>query len=320
MSTDLTNKKYDELREPWMTFLTPAYNRASTLPRCYESMKRMRRPKDADGNYVEFEWVIVDDGSADDTRAVVSRWIDENIVPIRYHYQPNGGKHKACNVGVELSRATMLAHLDSDDTFLPETLQVFRDSWLAIPEERRAHFRGVTARCINPETGEMEGTPCPRQPYYVNSQEMRLKDKVKGEMCGFNRVDVLKEYPFPELKEKTSFFPESVVWYSMGEKYLESVVDVPLREYYRDTDNSITGKNVKRSAANYYLWQYEVNHLFLKYVRHSPKEMIKAVVGISMDGFITGRSIKQVLGDVKPAVCKALVALFMPAGWLLSKR
>ena len=317
---DFCNKKYEELSSPWLTFFTPAYNRADTLPRCYESLKNMRRPVDADGNEVQFDWIIVDDGSEDDTRAVVRGMVDENIIPIRYYYQPNQGKHVASNMGVKLTRAQMLAQLDSDDAYFPEAMQVFWDEWHSIPAERRHEFRGVTARCMDPATGRLEGTGCPCQPYYVRTQDMRLRDGVKGDMCGFNRVDVLRKYPYPVLEEKTSFYPESVLWYTIGEKYLESVVDVPLYKYFHDTTNSITGKNVRRSAANYYLWKYEVNHLFLKYVRHSPKEMMKAVVGISMDGFVTGRSISRILADVKPGVCKALVALFMPAGWILSKR
>lgn len=317
---DFCNKKYEELTSPWLTFFTPAYNRADTLPRCYESLKQIRHPVDAEGREVLFDWVIVDDGSEDDTRAVVRRMMEENIIPIRYYYQPNQGKHMADNMGVKLARTTMLAHLDSDDAYLPETMQVFWDEWHAIPADRRHEFRGVTVRCLDPDTGRLEGTRCPRQPYYVRTQDLRLRDRVKGEMRGFNRVEVLREYPYPVLEVKTSFYPESVLWYTIGEKYLESVVDVPVYKYFHDTSNAITGKNVRRSAANYHLWKYEVNRLFLKYVRHSPKEMFKAIVGMSMDGFVTNRSMSTVLGDVEPVLCKVLVAVFMPVGWLLSRR
>lgn len=316
---DIHNKKYEETRLPWLTFFTPTYNRRNTLPRCYESIRNIQHPIDKFGNDVEFEWLIVDDGSEDGTCDLVKEWIDENIVPIRYYYQPNSGKHVASNVGADLARAPMLVNMDSDDAFLPETLKVFWDGWHSIPENIRHEFRGVTARCIDPQTGKMVGTLTPFQPYYVHTQDMRFKDKVEGEMCGFNRVDVLKEFPFPVFDEKTNFCPESIVWYSMGEKYKEYVVDIPVREYYHDTDNAITGKNIKRSSANYYLWKYEVNNLFLNYVRYAPKEMFKAVVGMSMDGFNSGRNIVSILSDVKSKRCKLIVAAFMPAGWILSK-
>lgn len=319
MTKDICNKKYEELKAPWMTFFTPTYNREKTLPRCYESLKKMELPVEADGRKVEFEWLIVDDGSQDNTFSLVSGWIEENLIPIRYYYQPNSGKHVASNVSAELSRAEMLTGMDSDDSFLPETLKVFREGWLSIPEDIRPEFRGVTARCIDPETGKMVGTPSPSQPYYVHTQDMRFKDKVTGEMCGFNRVDVLREFPFPVFEEKTSFCPESIVWYSMGEKYKESVIDIPVREYFHDTDNALTGKNTRRSAANYYLWKYEVNSLVLKYLRYAPKDMLKAIVGMSMDGFISGRSIRSILRDVKSKRCKVAVAAFIPAGWVLSK-
>lgn len=317
---DFFNQKYAELKGPWMTFFTPSYNRRNTLPRCYECLKDMKEVRDGNGTPITFEWLIIDDGSSDDTKSLVKEWIEENLIPIRYIYQENRGKHVAVNRGVELARAPMFIVLDSDDAYVPESLQVLWDAWNSIPEGERHKFRAVTARCLDPDTGKMIGTPLPRRPYYVFTPDMRLKDKVKGEMCGFNRVDVLKEFPYPDNGDKMSFFPEGVRWYTLGQKYMEYVIDVPLRKYYRDTDNALTGKNVRRSSANYYLWEYEVNNLFLKYVRYSPVEMFKAVVGMSMDGFVTKRSVATILRDVKHPLCKALVGLFMPVGYALSKR
>ena len=317
--TDISNQKYKELNNPWMTFLTPTFNRRSTLPRCYESLKKMNPVKDADGNEIRFEWIIVDDGSSDDTRSLVESWLDENIIPIRYTYQQNKGKHVACINGLSITRSTMVTILDSDDSYLSNSLQVFWDSWNSIPIDMRHRFCSVTFRTLDPETGRINGNPLPRQPYYVKTTDMRLKDKIKGEMGGFNVVSILKKY-MTFTDHNLNFLPESIIWYSMSNDYLESVVDIPLRLYYHDTENSLTGKNTKRSAANYYLWQYIVNNLFLKYVRYSPKEMFKGIVGMSMDGFATNRSIKKIIADANHPLCKVLVALFMPVGYILSKR
>lgn len=317
---DLTNKKYHSLNDVWMTFFTATYNRAGTLPRCYECMKKMRVPVDESGKRVEFEWVIVDDGSEDNTRQLVEGWIEEDIVPVRYHYQPNQGKHVASNVGAMMARGEMIMNMDSDDTYFPESVEVFYKSWMDIPQEIRHGFRGVTARCVDPDTGETVGTPLPEHPYYVSTADMRLRDKVKGEMCGFNRTQIMRENPFPTFAEHTSYCPESILWLELSKRYKESVIDVPLREYYHDTNNAITGRSTNRSRANYHLWKYELNNVVLRYLRYSPKEMMKAVVGLSMDGFRTGRSVKTMLADVKPLAAKALVMAFIPVGWILSRR
>lgn len=303
-----------------MTFFTATYNRAATLPRCYECLLQMRPALRPDGSRLDLEWVIVDDGSSDGTRELVERWVKENKLAIIYRYQPNQGKHVASNVGAQMARGQMITNMDSDDTFMPEALEVFARAWEEIPAERRSEFRGVTARCLDPETGRLVGTPLPRQPYYVSTAEMRYKDKVKGEMCGCNRTDIMRENPFPVFEEHTSFCPESILWLDLGKRYKESVIDVPLRHYYHDTGNALTGRSHNRSLANYHLWKYELNNIVLKYLRYSPREMMKAVVGITMDGLRTGRSLSRIMSDVKPAGAKLLVALFMPAGWLLSRR
>lgn len=100
---------------------------------------------------------------------------------------------------------------------------------------------------------------------------------------------------------------------------MESIIDKPVRRYFRDASNSITtARSVNRSAANYYLWKYEVNNIVGKYLFSSPKDMAKALVGISMDGFLTSRSVRNILGDVDKLSMKLLVTALMPFGFILS--
>ncbi|MCM1449446.1 MAG: glycosyltransferase family 2 protein [Clostridiales bacterium] len=304
-----------------MTFFTPTYNRRSTLSRVYESLVAMRLPQGIDNKPVEFEWLIIDDGSSDDTKSLVAAWCQENLIPIRYFHQPNQGKHIATNSAVDVAIGEMFTIIDSDDRLYDNALTVFYNEWQSIPVDERTKIKGVTGRCLDPATGKLCGTPLPRQPYRESSQDMRLRDHVKGEMIGFNRLDIMKEFSFPVMEEKTSFCPESIVWFEMGKKYKESVVDIPLREYFNDTSNALTnGGSSRRAIANYYLWQWEVNNLFNKYWRYSPKDMFKAVVGVTMDGFRTGRSLKTILNGIDKAGNKIIVALFSPAGYILSKR
>lgn len=303
-----------------MTFFTPTYNRRKTIHRVYESMIAMKRPIGIGDNPVEFEWIIVDDGSQDDTRSLVAEWCDENLIPIRYYYQPNQGKHVATNLGVSQARGEMFTSIDSDDRIYDNALTVFYNEWFAIPEDIRPQFKGVVGRCVDPSTGKLHGSPLPYSPYHAHPQDIRFKDHVKGEMIGFNRLDVMKEFPFPTLRERTSFCPESIIWYSMGQKYKDCFVEIPLRDYFNDTTNALTGGgSSKRATANYYLWKWEVNNLVNKYWCFSPKDMLKAIVGVSMDGFRTGRSLKEILNGINNQGHKLIVTLLSPAGYILSK-
>ncbi len=75
--------------EPLLTVFTPAYNRAYTLQKCYESLKSQTNQS--------FKWLIIDDGSSDDTKELVSQWMAEGLLDITYHYQENQGMHGAHN-------------------------------------------------------------------------------------------------------------------------------------------------------------------------------------------------------------------------------
>lgn len=95
-----------------VVILTPTFNRAHTLTRLYESLKEQ-----SDG---KFDWVIIDDGSTDDTKSLIDKMIGENLLNIRYVFQENGGKARALNKGfLHCSYASVFMVVDSDDYLLP---------------------------------------------------------------------------------------------------------------------------------------------------------------------------------------------------------
>src|SRR2546423_7881993 len=103
---------------PLFTVFTPTYNRAHTLLRVYESLKKQ--------TFDDFEWLIVDDGSTDDTPTLVKQWISDGILTIRYVFQENAGKHVCINVATKLARGRYIATIDSDDWYVPTALETFR--------------------------------------------------------------------------------------------------------------------------------------------------------------------------------------------------
>ena len=95
-----------------LTVFTPTYNRVELLSRCYESMKRQTSKN--------FIWMIIDDGSTDDTASVVSNWIKESSdFSIEYYYKDNGGLHTAYNEAIKHIKTKLCVCIDSDD-FMPD--------------------------------------------------------------------------------------------------------------------------------------------------------------------------------------------------------
>lgn len=95
-----------ENHELLVTVITPTYNRAYTLERLYNSLKNQTCKL--------FEWIIVDDGSADKTRALVENFSREKAIEIRYFYKENGGKHTALNLAMKFVRTPLTIIVDSD--------------------------------------------------------------------------------------------------------------------------------------------------------------------------------------------------------------
>lgn len=296
-----------------MTVFTPAYQREATMPRLYESLLRNKEVCGGD----LFEWVIVNDGSTDGTEELVRRWCDEDRLPIRYFYQENRGKHIATNFAVSVSESEVFLTMDSDDVMLPDAVVSFYQEWQTIPDKE--NYKGVVLRCIDDLTGEITGRPLPVSPLDVYTPDLRFKYHISGENFGFTRTDLMRAFPFPELTSDTRFCPENIVWFEIGKKYLERVVDRPGRIYFHDTDNALTAKSHNRASANYYWWLYGVNNL-LKYFIYDPKQIMAFLVGISRDGLIIGKKPHQILNDVRGWYRKCLVLLLMPAGWILSVR
>lgn len=308
------SQKSEKVRECSLSIFTPTFNRKDFIPRTYKSIKNLNLPV-INGKNICIEWIIVDDGSEDGTEELGKKWCVENILPIRYYKQKNQGKHVAMNFAVMHAKGKFYITIDSDDTILPDALHVFFDTWNSIINP--SLFCGVSARCQD-SAGHIVGSLVTHDPLDVSFTDLRMKYRIKGEMLEMYRTDILRQYPFPTYDHRMRFCPEAIVWHEMAKKYLLRVTNKAVRTYFYDSDDSlIKGKSISRSVSNYYLWRYIVNNLF-KYAKYNSMEFLKACVGMSMDGFVSGKNIKTILSDCKRYWLKIIVLFFMPIGKLLS--
>jgi len=190
------------------TVFTPSYNRAHLLPRVYESLEKQ--------SFRDFEWLIVDDGSKDNTAEVVKGLQAKASFPVRYVVKPNGGKPTAVNRGAKEAEGYLLAILDSDDWYVPETLERFLHHWQSIPENARSGFVGVTGLCCFP-SGELIGTRFPKDVFDSDAIDLRYRHKVSGEKSGMLSTEILRKYPYPEDLGK--YVSESLVWNRIAKNY-----------------------------------------------------------------------------------------------------
>ncbi|HMF19273.1 MAG TPA: glycosyltransferase family A protein [Gemmataceae bacterium] len=196
------------------TVLTATYNRAHTLEATYQSLYAQ--------TFRDFEWVIVDDGSIDGTREMVSSW--KPFFPIRYTWKPNRGKHTAINLGVEQAAGEFIAVVDSDDRLVPHALERLHNRWQQIPNPER--FSSLVGLCCA-DDGSVFGGRLAQD--YVDV--FRLKDALTqighGDRWGITRADVFKQFRYPELNNER-FVLEGLVWNRILKKYAARFFNEPL--------------------------------------------------------------------------------------------
>lgn len=190
-----------------LSVLTPTYNRAHTLINCYKSLCN-QTDKD-------FEWLIVDDGSTDQTKTLISNWQQQAKFTIRYIFKKNGGKHTALNIGFQHIDSELTIILDSDDLLTRDAVETIRNSWPAYRATKDlcgiAFLRGF-------DQNNVIGDKFPQDLFISNHIECRSNMNVSGDKSEVFLTSVLKEYLFPEIAGE-SFIGEGLAWNRMAQKY-----------------------------------------------------------------------------------------------------
>jgi glycosyl transferase cpsO len=190
-----------------ITVFTPTYNREQLLSRLFTSLQEQ--------SFKDFEWLIVDDGSTDNTHDVVVKFVEEGIVPIKYVFKRNGGKHRAINEGVKHAKGELFFIVDSDDMLPPDALKRVAEVYQQIKDDR--DFGGVAGVDAYPD-GRIVGSGLSAPVIDCNSIDIRSKYHVVGDLSEVFRTDVMREFPFPEI-EGEKFCPEVLVWNRIARKY-----------------------------------------------------------------------------------------------------
>ena len=139
------------MAEKTLTVFTPTFNRRELLTRCYESMCRQTNK--------DFVWMIVDDGSTDDTKKFADEWKKNSDLEIRYIYKDNGGLHTAYNVAIENIDTELCVCIDSDDFMPDNAVELILNFWDKYGSDE---YAGIVGLDFNLD-GKVIGDPLPNQ-------------------------------------------------------------------------------------------------------------------------------------------------------------
>jgi glycosyltransferase involved in cell wall biosynthesis len=185
-----------------MTIFTATYNRGQYLKKIYNSLLSQVA--------YDFEWLIVDDGSTDQTKNIVDSFISESRISIRYYYQTNQGKHIAFNKGIDLAKGDFFICVDSDDNLTDKAISVINDS---IAKLQPNNIGVVYPQSLNYENDKYKWSNIDKNEIDI----IDLKEKYRIiESAILIRTKILKKYHFPEFKnddgKKEKFCSEGLLF------------------------------------------------------------------------------------------------------------
>ena len=275
-----------------LTIFTPAYNRAHTLERTYKSLCRQ--------TCQDFVWLIVDDGSTDDTRAVVSAWIQEGIIDIKYVYQENQGMHGAHNAAYRNITTELNTCIDSDDWMPDDAVAKIIDFWRQNGSDEYAGLVGLDMT----EDGQIIGTAftSPR----VNMTQY-YDDGGRGDKKLVFRTDVIKKYPEYPLFAGEKYVSLASKYFMIDQDYDVLTLNEPLVivEYQQDGSSL----NMWRQY-----WKNPKGFLYdRKLVLSSKPKLLKRFKYCIH--YISSKLIAKEYNIISDSPCKVSTLLMLPVGF-----
>jgi len=289
---------------------TPTYNRAETLGRTYKSLCKQ--------TYKDFWWLIVDDGSSDNTKEIVSQWTDENKIKIKYIYKENGGKHTAFLTAKPLLSGKYYICIDSDDELTPNALEVFCKTWETIENEGKANEIAL----VKAQTTEfyklidkkplLRGLDCLDMSYLDYSIKYDRREEC---ITSIRMTELSKCFDIQTLDkiwygDKIKYYGESVLWARAGRFFKTRYISDVLRIRY---DNTISLTRNSSSKDYNHLYAYMVttkyfcseNYDYL--MKYRKMRTIKSIIIYSIMGLLLDIPIKELSKELKITFLKNLM-------------
>lgn len=207
-----------------LTVFTPAYNRSHTLNKCYESLKRQ--------TCKDFKWLIIDDGSTDNTKELVECWKNENNdFEIKYIYQKNQGMHGAHNTAYENIDTELNICIDSDDYLTDFAIEEIKNHWNKVKCDNLSGIIGLDSY----KDGKIIGDKFPENMKTTTVFDFYYNKRLTGDKKIVYRTELTKMYPYP-IFEGEKYVGLAYKYYKLDEKYELSTLNKVLCvvEYLED--------------------------------------------------------------------------------------
>jgi len=285
----------------FLTVFTPAYNRAGTIKRTYQSLLNQDNK--------DFIWLVIDDGSVDNTGELVKGWMKEdNGFEIQYIYKQNGGMHTAHNTAYENIHTELNVCIDSDDALAPGAVSSIYHKWQEVKDKGYAGIIGLDA---DMNTGEVIGTGFPE-----GMKETTLTGFYaaggKGDKKLVYRTDVINKYPAYPVFEGEKYVALAYKYRLIDQDYKLAVLNKVLCnvEYQPDGSSATMYQQYVKNPKGFAFWR----KVCMQYPESKKRLLIDCMHYVAESKLAGNKHY------IQESPRKALTVLMTPAGSLLFKK
>lgn len=250
------------------SIFTPCFNGAKTIHRVFESLKK--------STYRNFEWIIVNDGSGDNSGDVIISLLNSVDWDITYiNWEKNRGKHIAWNEAAKIAKGEIFITIDCDDAFVPQALSFFNKKWNLFYNDKS--ISGINVLCEDAITEEISGTKFPYDGIRSNYRDLYSIYNTRGDKWESYRTEYIKMFPFPTIP--ANYYTECFLHYLFSENYSTINYNIVLRKYYCE-HNSLTHTKVEKINNLYMIIHYQRWHIpkeFFYLLRNNSRELARCI-------------------------------------------
>lgn len=224
----------------FLSIITPTFNRASYLQRVYNSLISQTD--------FDFEWILYDDGSSDNTREVVKDFYNDKF-SIRYYYHENIGFTFTLYEGIKLARGEYFVVICSDDVFPSEGIQLYKHCSFYTQDD---YYGGFFLLGADIHTGKVVGNLYPKDMMECSYIDELLKYKLVGDKQRVYKTKIFINYNF-RMFDQEYYVPEAVFTLEISQsfkfmafneigyffEYLEDGITHNSNKIYRDNPNGM---------------------------------------------------------------------------------
>lgn len=291
-----------------ISVLTATYNRANLLSKLYESILQNL------DNDIDVEWLIMDDGSTDETKVQVDKFLKENNLEIKYFFQENQGKMQAINNLIEKAQGDLIIECDSDDYFTNNAFEIIKNTF----EKNQDKMKDFYALCFlkYDQTGKNMGNDFQKDTSKMF--DLYFKEGENGEKALVFNSQIRKQYKY-ELEKGERFITEARMFHKMDEKYSIICVNEPIMicEYQSEGYTTNISKQFTENPYGYFEYFKEILQKDTKGV--SFKKRLYAIKHYILFATLTNQ--KKIVKQVNGILNKILImCLYVPGKVLTKKR